>query len=179
MHYPFRLIGLLIIVLLPVFKTSAQNSGEGLIRGTVINPQGEPVVGANVFVKKVKTGVATDVEGRFEISLKPGTYDLRISYVAYNTTTVKGVTVEPGDVNVLGNVQLSSDSNALKGVVISADRIKNSERAMLSLKQQSVQMIDGISAEKFRETGDGNAASAMKRVTGVSVQEGKYVFVRG
>lgn len=179
MHYPFRLIGLLVIVLLPVFKANAQNSGEGLIRGTVINPQGEPVVGANVFVKKVKTGVATDVEGRFEISLKPGTYDLRISYVAYNTTTVKGVTVEPGDVNVLGNVQLSSDSNALKGVVISADRIKNSERAMLSLKQQSVQMIDGISAEKFRETGDGNAASAMKRVTGVSVQEGKYVFVRG
>lgn len=179
MNYPFRLIGLLIVGLLVVSEINAQNGGEGLIRGTVINPQGEPVVGANVFVKKVKTGVATDVEGRFEISLKPGTYDLRISYVAYNTTTIKDVKVKRGGVNVLGNIQLSNDSNALKGVVINADRIKSSERAMLSLKQQSVQMIDGISAETFRETGDGNAASAMKRVTGVSVQDGKYVYVRG
>lgn len=157
---------------------SAQEE-KGTLRGTVLNGRGEPVVGANVFVKQTNNGVATDVDGRFEIDLKSGKYDVRISYISYQTKTIQGIEVNAGEVNYIGNIQLSSDSTSLEGVVINADRVKNSEKAMLSMKKQSAEMIDGISAEKFSKTGDGDAGSAMKRVTGVSVQGGKYVFVRG
>ena len=170
---------ILLVLLTNSLGVFAQENKPGTLRGTVLNQQGEPVVGANVYVKETSDGVATDVEGRFELRLKPGTYTLRVSYVAYQNKTIQGITIEAGEVNYLGNVQMSSDSNNLEGVVISADRVKNSEKAMLSMKQQSAELIDGISAEKFAKTGDGDAASAMKRVTGVSVQGGKYVFVRG
>ena len=40
-------------------------------------------------------------------------------------------------------------------------------------------MIDGISSAAFRKTGDSDAASAMKRVPGVSLAGGKYIYVRG
>lgn len=178
MNHNLRLLYLVAFMMLSCLTVVGQDD-KGTIRGTILNKQGEPVVGANVFVKKTNDGVATDVEGRFEIELSPGKYDIRISYVSYQSRTIQGVKVKAGEVNYLGNIQMSSDSNSLDGVVISADRVKNNEKAMLSMKKQSPEMIDGISAEKFSKTGDGDAASAMKRVTGVSVQGGKYVFVRG
>ena len=39
--------------------------------------------------------------------------------------------------------------------------------------------MDAVSAQEFKKAGDGNAASAAKRVSGVSIDGGKYVFVRG
>ena len=43
----------------------------------------------------------------------------------------------------------------------------------------SPSLTDGISASTFKKIGDSDAASSMKRVTGVSVEGGKYVYVRG
>ncbi len=174
-----RILPLLVVIMVISGMSVKAQEGKGTLRGKVINKQNEPVVGANVFVKETSEGVATDVEGRFELELKPGTYTLRISYVAFTNTTIQDVKVKAGEVNYLGNIEMSKDSNSLEGVVISADRIKNSEKAMLSMKANSPEMIDGISAETFSKTGDGDAAAAMKRVTGVSVQDGKYVHVRG
>lgn len=152
----------------------------GTIRGEVVKQaSGDPVIGANIFVKGTSKGDATDLEGRFQIDVKPGTYNLRITHVSLQKRVIKSVKVPENDVKFLGKLTMAKDSSALEEVVVSAERINNNEQAMLNMKQQSTKMIDGISAEKFAETGDGTAASAMKRVTGVSVIDGKYVYVRG
>ncbi len=49
----------------------------------------------------------------------------------------------------------------------------------MSVKRNAPNLLDGISASTFRQIGDGDAASAVKRVTGVSIEGGKYVYVRG
>lgn len=46
---------------------------------------GESAIGANVYVKELMKGVATDVYGRYSITLSEGTYTLVISYVGYKT----------------------------------------------------------------------------------------------
>ena len=60
----------------------AQSVSQGYIKasGTVTDSNGEPLIGASVKEKGAKTGVSTDIDGKFTISVKPGT-TLEISYV--------------------------------------------------------------------------------------------------
>ncbi|MCL4856871.1 MAG: TonB-dependent receptor plug domain-containing protein, partial [Flavobacteriales bacterium] len=62
---------------------------------------------------------------------------------------------------------------------LTATQVKNNEAAIATIKQKSVNLVDGISAQTFAKTGDNSAAGALKRVTGVSIQGGKDVYVRG
>jgi hypothetical protein len=62
---------------------------------------------------------------------------------------------------------------------VTAKVLRTTETALLTVKKNSAVMMDGISASKIRLTGDGTAVEAAKRVTGVSVEGGKYVYIRG
>lgn len=156
---------------------SAQN---GTIRGTVIeDSNGEPLFGVTVQIKGTTNGAITDFDGKFSISAPAGTYDLQASFVSFQTVTISGLTVEAGDVTVIDQIRLQEDVELLEEVVVTAEVIRQTESALLTVKRKSVNVIDGISSESFRKIGDSNAGEAAKRVTGVSVEGGKYVYVRG
>ena len=67
----------------------------------------------------------------------------------------------------------------LKTVVISGNNNKRSAASILKMQQKSVKLLDGISLESIKNSGDSNVADAVKRVTGVTIENGKYIFVRG
>lgn len=153
---------------------------KGTIRGTVIaDSNGETLIGVNILVKGTDQGTITDLDGQFTLQLDPGFYDLQISYITYKTTTIEGVSVEDGEVTVLDNIRMVSSDMQLGEVVITAEAVRRSEVALLSMKKRSASMMDGISAAKMRLTGDATAIEAAKRVTGVSIEDGKYIYVRG
>ncbi|MEL7145338.1 MAG: TonB-dependent receptor, partial [Bacteroidota bacterium] len=140
---------------------------------------GEPLFGVTVVIKGTTNGAATDFDGKFEIKVEPGTYDIQASFVSYKTLTVSGVEVVADEVIVLNNLRLKDDVEELGEVIVTADVIRQSESALLTVKKKSINVIDGISSENFKKIGDSDAGSAAKRVTGVSVEGGKYVYVRG
>ena len=153
---------------------------KGTIRGTVFDEgTGEPLIGVSVLVKGTTNGGVTDFDGKFNITVIPGTYDVQVSYISYQTLVISGVQVKENDVTLIENVRLKEDVQTLESVVVTAEAIRNSESAILSVKRKSPNLMDGISAAKFRQIGDSDASEAVKRVTGVSVEGGKYVFVRG
>lgn len=156
------------------------NAQTGTVRGVIIDDiTGEALIGATAVIDGTTTGSATDFEGSYTIAgLEPGNYTLKFSYVSYQVKIVTDVAVKPGEVTSL-NIRLAEDVNKLQDVVVTAELIRNSETALMTLKRKSANIQDGISSESIGRIGDGNAASAIKRVSGVSVQEGKYVFVRG
>ena len=155
----------------------AQN---GNIRGTIYEEAtGEPLYGVTVVIAGTTTGAITDFDGRFDISIAPGTYDIQASFVSYRTVTIRGVEVASGEVTVIDVISLQEDVQQLEEIVIEADMIRDNEAALLTLKKKSANVMDGISAARFRKIGDSDAASAVQRVTGVSVEGGKYVYVRG
>lgn len=157
--------------------TLAQN---GTIRGSVLDgTDGQTMVGVAVILKGTTTGAFTDLDGKFSMDVPPGTYDLVISYISYQTQTVEGVVVSAGKVTLLNNIQLQRASYGLKEVVITAEMVRRNEAGLTLMKQRSPVMLDGISSEKMLMIGDGNAVEAAKRVTGVSIEGGKYVYVRG
>jgi len=160
--------------------SSIAQAQTGIIRGTIIDDEiGETLIGATAQIEGTTKGAVTDIEGGFAINnIEPGIYNIVVSYVSYKTLTITGVEVIADKVTEL-NVRMKTDDETLEEVVITAELIKTSETALISLKKKSVNLIDGISSQTFKKIGDSNAASAIKRVPGVSVQGGKYVYVRG
>lgn len=168
-----------LISLLGVFGTLSAMAQTGTVRGTIIdNTNGETLPFATVFVKEAQKGVNTDLDGVYTIELNPGKYTLEVTYVGYTNTTVQDVLVKASEVNVL-DIRMGNDSQVLQEVVVKANLVKDSESALLTLQRKSPNMLDGISKQAFKRIGDNDAASAIKRVTGVSIEGGKYVFVRG
>ncbi len=168
---------LTVIALFTVGFAQAQN---GIIRGTIYEEStGEPLFGVSVLVKELSTGAVTDFDGKFEIQVAPGTYTLQVSYISYSTIELTSVVVTAGQVNVLNDLLMKEDASELETVTVQAAAIRTTENALLSVKRNAPNLLDGISASTFRQIGDGDAASAIKRVTGVSIEGGKYVYVRG
>lgn len=170
---------LLLSFCLLTYAGLAQN---GTLRGKVIDDEtGEALIGVTVRSLDGPGGGFTDLEGSFNASLKPGVQRISFEYIGYEKLVVENVTIKANDVTVLDLVRLTTKAqSALKdAVTVTATRVKNTESALVTLQRKSVNVMDGISAQAFKKSGDGDAAAAIKRVTGVSVEDGKYVYVRG
>lgn len=176
MNNRFTKVFFLFMISLPALL-SAQ---KGIIRGQVIEAEtGETLFSANVIIKGTQNGATTDFDGKFELKADPGTYTVEVSFIGLSTTTISGVEVKSGDVTVLNAIALKPASSELGMVTVTAEAVRNTETAILLEKKNSANIFDGISAAKLRKTGDSDAGDAAKRVTGVTVEGGKYVYVRG
>ncbi|SHJ28080.1 iron complex outermembrane recepter protein [Hymenobacter daecheongensis DSM 21074] len=89
--------------------------GQSIIQGTVTEANGSAVIGATVLVKGTTTAAPTDVAGRYELRVAPGSYEVVFSSVGYKAQT-RSVTAgtEPATLNVT----LQEDAQALNEVVV-------------------------------------------------------------
>lgn len=171
-----KILIVVFFILISVFSQAQQ----GKIRGTVFDEKtGETLVGVTVVVKGTTTGTATDLDGQFSLDVNPGTYELQISYISYQTLNVSAITVKADDVALLENLRMKESTLEIDEVVVTAEAIRTTEAALNTLKKQSAVIMDGISAAKIKRIGDNTAVEAAKRVTGVTVEDGKYIYVRG
>lgn len=171
-----RRIFFLAILLLPTWLLAQ----KGTIRGMVYDDaNGESLVGVSVVVVGTTLGTITDLDGQFSLDVPAGTLELQLSYISYNSLNIKAVAVKQGEVTVLNNLRLKESSMELNEVVISAEIIRTTEMALQTVKRKSASMMDGISAARIAQIGDATAVEAVRRVTGVSIEGGKYVYVRG
>ena len=152
----------------------------GIIRGTVYEDEtNEPLFYANAQIPSQGAISFTDFDGHFELEVAPGTYTLEISFLGLATLQIPGVVVKDGEVTAFENLRMLPSTNELMTVTVTASAMRNTESALLDVKKKSATVMDGISSQNFKRVGDGNAAAAVTRVPGVSIQGGKYVFVRG
>ncbi|MEL7021861.1 MAG: carboxypeptidase regulatory-like domain-containing protein, partial [Bacteroidota bacterium] len=153
----------------------------GTIRGTVSDKAtGELLMFTNVTVKDTDplVGAQTDLDGNYTLEIEAGTYALEVSYVGYNTKTITDVVVTANEVTIL-DFPMDVEGEVLEEIVVTAKAIDRTENALLQIQRKAITVQDGISAQEISRFGSNNAAESMKRVTGASVVDGKYVFVRG
>lgn len=164
-----------------MFVSTAGYAQKGTIRGQVIDDaSGETMIGATVTISGTTIGAATDMDGKFVIAdIEPGLYAVQISFISYSPVTISDVEVKAGEITVLNNIRLKEEALGLEEVVVTASALKDSESALLTMQRKSSSVLDGISSEMFSKNNDNDAAAAIRRVTGVSVEGGKYMVVRG
>lgn len=150
---------------------------KGRITGKVVDNKNEPLPGVTVQANN-GTGAVTSVDGNYELSLEPGNYTLTFSYVSYDTRKVTEVIVKE-KVALPLNVVLKSNSSHLKEVTVTGNYKKASVEGLYALQKNNAAISDGISAEQIGRTPDKNIGEVLKRVSGLSTMDNKYVVVRG
>ena len=157
--------------------TSFIFSQSGKVTGVIMDGEyDEPMAFANVIVKGSTIGTTTDFDGKYSLDLEPGEYTLTFSFVGYQTIEVSEVLIKSDEVE---QVDVTLSTNTLDEIIITTTVRKNTESAVLDIQKKSAVMLDGLSSQGIKKAGASNIASAVKSVPGVSVQGGKYVYVRG
>ena len=155
----------------------ATNGQTGTIRGRVLDSaNGEAMIGVTAVIKELGVYGITDIDGNYVITKVPvGSQTVTYQITGYQTasTQINVGTGKAAVANVTLNYKVSSE------VVVTAKRVDNTSAALLSKRKKAAAAQDAISAEQISKSPDSDASDAAKRVTGITVVDGKYVYVRG
>ncbi len=170
-----------IITVLFVIISAAVFAQTGKISGKVSDKKtGETLIGVTVKIKGTSKGASTDVEGRYIINaLAPGKYTIEASYVGYTTRNITDVDVKAGASTTVDLVMEEGGSQKLNEVVITATLKQESVNTLYNRQRTSSSISDGISADQIRRSPDRNTSEVLKRVSGTSIQDNKFIIVRG
>ncbi|RZA02636.1 MAG: TonB-dependent receptor [Sphingobacteriaceae bacterium] len=157
----------------------AQTTGK--IGGKVIDQKtSEPLTGASAMIQGTSTGAAADVEGSYVISgLKPGKYTLEIRYMGYQTKAIADIEVKAGAVTTMDVALSEAASQTLGEVVVKSSFRQESVNALYAIQKNSISISDGISSELIKKSPDRSTSDVLKRVSGATIQDNKFVVVRG
>lgn len=144
---------------------------KGVIKGTVVDAQGEPVIGANVVAQGTSVGTITDIDGVFRLNVNPGV-KLKISFIGYTDQTV----VAKNDMRVV----LSEDATALQEVEIVAYGVQK--------KITMTGAIASVKSEALTRTSVGSVSNVLGgQMTGLTTvqysgepgSDAANIFIRG
>ncbi|MFN7790939.1 MAG: DUF5686 family protein, partial [Cyclobacteriaceae bacterium] len=136
----------LTLVLVSLISCDAYSGG---IRGLIKGDDGTALAFASVFVKQTAAGAATDINGRFELALPPGQYDILFQYLGYETQQQK-VTIVSDFVEI--NVTLKTQVIVLQNVVVKAgkeDPAYTIMRKAIGKANYHTQQIDSYTAKVY------------------------------
>lgn len=155
---------------------------NSIITGTVIEEStGKPLPGVLVVIIGTKFSTLTDAEGKFYFrKMEAGQYILEFSLFSFSTKVVDEVVVVDKEATVL-NVSLAEMNGVLDEVVIKTTVKAKAEsvQSLLTMQKNSIRVSDGISAESIKRTPDKTTSDVLKRISGTSIQDNKFVIIRG
>ena len=125
--------------------------------------------------------VYTDIDGRYVLDLAPGSYELKATMEGYETLAVK-VEVLAGSRAIDANMGLTMSRFAETVTVTGTaflGAVTSSAEAQMTERKASAVISDNLGSQDMKQNADSDAAAAMSRVTGLSVVDNQYVYVRG
>lgn len=150
--------------------------GQGILRGKIVDENGETIVGAIIKLDPL-TAVFTDFDGNFSLPIKDSkTHIIQISSIGYENLN-DTIQLSHNEV-VIKDHMLQVAVTKIEGVEIVAKAKKSNNTYMQVIKMQSLVSMNYISADVIKKTGDVNVISAISRVSGVSTNGG-FLTVRG
>jgi len=168
------------LLLLSFFVSAFAFAQNATVYGVILDKEmgNEPLAFANVMVKDTKIGTTTDENGKYSITLKPGSYTLVIGFLGYDTKEIP-FTVKANEKKKI-DYTLEANGVQLKDVVVVQTVSKEKETVLLQEQQKAVEIKQAIGAQELSRKGVSNAEAAVTKTSGVAKQQGvKNVFVRG
>ena len=174
----FRRTALTVLVLFLGITAYAQT---GKISGVVSDKKtGETLIGVTVKIKGTTKGVSTDVDGKYILqAMANGKYTLEFSYVGYQAKEVSEVEVKGPSVTSLNIVLSEAGGQNLQEVVVKASFKQESVNSLYAKQKNSAVISDGVSSDQIKKSPDRNTSDVLKRVSGATIQDNKFVVIRG
>lgn len=153
----------------------------GTLRGTVVSTKGgKPVSGVWIVVAGQDGSFQTDANGRFELVLPLGTHVLSLLHTDYGTQDVETPSIRGGAVTEM-RVEITPSAPQPDSVTSEAAAIEVEAAAPVFREPPKVReaIAEKIGAAEVSRAGDSDAAAALRRVTGLTLVNGRYIYVRG
>ncbi|MGY3055468.1 TonB-dependent receptor [Pedobacter sp. UYEF25] len=153
----------------------------GIIAGTVSDKKtGETLVAVTVKIKGTTKAIATNIDGKYIFNkLADGVYIVTFNYVGYTGKEISDVEVKQGKTTALNVILSESSGQNLAEVVIKGSFKQESVNALYAQQKNSALISDGISSDQIKKSPDKNTSDVLKRVSGATIQDNKFVVVRG
>lgn len=155
---------------------------KGKIEGKITDSKtGNPVAGVSVLIKETGKGIATDLEGRFSFTVETGKkYTITLSSTNYEAKEI--TEVETGS-DGIAHLDITVTQKAKTGeeVIVRSTSTarKETTSSLIAFQKNTNTVASVISAEAIRRSPDRNTGEVLKRLPGTSIQEGKFLVVRG
>lgn len=151
----------------------------GVLEGQVLSAEnGKPIAGARVYIAGTPLDLTTDADGRFSAQVPGGSYSVSVLAPSFASQTLDAVDV-PAKGKAQRNIELTPAGLELAEFVVTEPFVEGSLAAFVEERRTSASVTDILGAEQISRAGDSDAAGALKRVTGLTLVDGKYIYVRG
>jgi outer membrane receptor protein involved in Fe transport len=164
--------------LLALAPLAAQGSGR--IIGRVVDAaQGAPIAGAQVEVVDTSIRAVSALDGRYTLQGVPaGPVSVRVRMIGFGPKTVTGILVTSGQ-TAAQDISMTAEAVQLAEISVSAASERGTVNRALEEQRNATAIVSSVTSEQIQRSPDSDAGQAVQRVSGVSVQDGKYIFVRG
>jgi len=153
--------------------------GSGRLTGRVVSAEdGEPIIDARIFVSGTPIEIRTDEEGRFDAEVPAGSYSISVLHAEFATRTVDGIEIA-ADETTQRSFELPPAGLELAEFVVIEPFIEGSLSSVLDEQRQTASVANILGAEQISRAGDSDVGSALARVTGLTLVDGQFIFIRG
>lgn len=161
----------------PVDGATQADLGRATFGGRVTaDANGKPVRGAKVLIRGGKE-VETDETGAFSIAVEAGPLAYSIVHPKFRAKGGELTLIADETINI--EVKLLAAAIELSAVTVTAPHIAGTLASSVDARKNAGTITEVLGAEEMSRNGDGDAAAALSRVTGITLVGGRYVYVRG
>lgn len=173
-----KLLLLFILALMSGNLIMAQSGIKGIVSDKIT---GETLIGANVVIDSISPviGASTQLDGDYTLTIQPGTYTIKCSFVSYKTKVVTGVVVKEGEYTEVHFVLDQAEGTELFEIDVVESKINNTENAVLMDIKKASQVAVGVSGQEIAKSNFRDASEVARRLPGVTVIDNRFVMVRG
>ena len=161
-------------------------ASEGIISGQIIDKEnGQPLSGVAILLEDTNIATVTDSKGRYSLGPAPaGEYTVSFVKTGYIEANVTDYAIVGGEVSVFPfglpprPADMSDEVYELQDFTVTAEQA-NQLMMNLDLVMGSENLLSIMSTEDFSKFAASDIGAAVKRVSGVTVEGGKYAVIRG
>lgn len=156
-----------------------REQGEGTVTVHVVSREtGKPIKDVQVFLSGIKQKLRTDEQGRVMTTVPAGSYSVSLLHSAYSSQTQDDVKIE-NERNTDLSFKLTPAGVELAEYVVLEPHLAGTLASVMEEQRTSTAVATVLGAEQFSRAGDGDAASALRRASGLTLVGGQFIFIRG
>lgn len=152
----------------------------GTVTGRILDAAtGQGIAESGVQVVGTTIGAQSGLDGRYVIlRVSAGTLTIQVRRLGYAAKTITGLLVPAGG-TIEQDITLSAANVQLTAVNVNAASERGTVNEALNQQKNATNVVNAITAEQIAKSPDGDAAQAVQRVSGITLQDGKYLQARG
>jgi TonB dependent receptor/TonB-dependent Receptor Plug Domain len=169
-----------ILLLIALFALHLPSIANGVLKGKITNEALQELGSASIKIMSMPdSSFSADAQGNFDIALLPGTYTIVFDAKGYSKKEISDVIITDNNTTTFDVVLLANKKNKITGITVKSTFKKESTNALITKQKNSSTIMDAISAETIKQVPAKSAADVVKRVSGITIIDNKYIVIRG